>query len=124
MNKKTRISKRALNKTVWIDRSFYPFCIGFCPSKKAWKKLMKAAKIKDEPYPDSDGRVTHFKNMKGFDDMVIMTISNDLTKTYNGGVLSLIVHECVHIFQFLVEEIEENSPSIEFEAYTIQHLKK
>lgn len=38
---------------------------------------------------------------------------NDKTRA---GVLALLVHECVHVVQHLVDNIDENKPSREFQA--------
>lgn len=39
-------------------------------------------------------------------------------------VAAILVHEAVHIFQSYCERIGENSPSPEFEAYSIQMLSQ
>jgi hypothetical protein len=37
-------------------------------------------------------------------------------------VISTIVHEAVHVWQFICRVIGEDDPGIETEAYSIQHI--
>jgi hypothetical protein len=43
-------------------------------------------------------------------------------KTNPEGVVALLVHEAVHLWQYIKEDIGEHNPSKEFEAYAIQNL--
>ncbi|MCX5818441.1 MAG: hypothetical protein NT047_00785 [Deltaproteobacteria bacterium] len=40
------------------------------------------------------------------------------------AVIGLLVHEAVHVWQHICEELNENEPSVEFEAYSIQLLSQ
>ena len=44
---------------------------------------------------------------------------NDKTRA---GVLALLVHECVHVVQHLVENIDEGKPSREFQARLMEEV--
>lgn len=46
----------------------------------------------------------------------------EIEKTNPIGVVALIVHEAVHIWQQICEHIGEKTPSSEFEAYSIQAI--
>ena len=70
------------------------------------------------PPTDSQGRVDRIKVDKGTLCVVRINAPN---VTY-AQLLGLIVHESVHIKQYLFEEIGEESPSAEFEAYVVQEI--
>lgn len=70
------------------------------------------------PPTDSQGRVDRIKVDKGTLCVVRINAPN---VTYT-QLLGLIVHECEHIKQYLFEEIGEESPSAEFEAYVVQEI--
>lgn len=38
--------------------------------------------------------------------------------------MMLIVHECVHVYQEMIKWCSEESPSAEFEAYSIQEISR
>lgn len=53
--------------------------------------------------------------------------SPDAILLYDDGfdetkLVSLLVHECVHIWQNYIDYIGEKNPSIEFQAYSIQDI--
>ncbi|MDG9793062.1 hypothetical protein [Brucella anthropi] len=104
----------------WCDRGWQPVYFGFCPSKKAWKREMKRLDCK-EPYPDTDGRCTTFTNDGKV--VVIVTIrdgsENERSIT---EITGLLVHEATHVWQTIRNDIGEQDPSPEFEAYSMQAI--
>ena len=78
--------------------------------------------IKGEKYPDSDGRCSTFES----DEKVcaIVTINKRVDGKCSNGIVGLIVHEAVHVWQFVRENIGESNPSSEFEAYAIQAISQ
>lgn len=62
------------------------------------------------PYVSADNQTTC---------IVVIPRVNDLKESY---IPELLVHESVHVWQFFADKIGEKSPSIEFEAYTIQEI--
>jgi hypothetical protein len=111
------------NKTIWVpnmDGFFANTCVGFCPSEKAWKKSIKKMKI-DETYPTSAGHcmAVDANGQEGRkQNIILVTIHEDLDG--NGDAINVLVHECVHVKQFLMGYIREEEPSPEFEAYVTQ----
>lgn len=91
---------------------------GYCPNEKAWRRHMKALKLK-EPYPSNDGSITRFEK----DGVVhcIMTINASQERT-GVEIVGLIVHESMHIWQEVLSYMQEREPSSEFEAYSVQAI--
>jgi hypothetical protein len=108
--------KKSLVK--WIERGWQPVFIGFCPSEKAWKREMKRMRVENSPYPESPGCCVRFRTYDN-KTVVLITINYDDAKDHN-FIAGILVHEAVHAFQYVCEAIGEQSPSKEFEAYSIQ----
>lgn len=108
------------NKVDWIPTGFDPMSVGFCPNKRAWNKEMKRLGVTDCPYPTNDGMVHYFARTKGHGHCCIVTIGKRCTDPLM--ILGLITHEVVHVWQFILEVMNEHEPSREFEAYSIQGL--
>lgn len=68
---------------------------------------------------DCQGRVEPVQTPSG--KLIVMRLQNYQHLT-QAEMLGLIVHECEHIKQYIFEDIGEKSPSVEFEAYTIQDI--
>ncbi|WGJ07500.1 hypothetical protein [Brucella intermedia] len=108
------------DRVIWCDRGWQPVYFGFCPSKKAWKREMKRLDCK-EPYPDTDGRCTTFTN----DGKVVVLVTirdgseNERSIT---EITGLLVHEATHVWQTIRNDIGEQDPSPEFEAYSMQAI--
>ena len=109
------------DKTIWCDPGWFPTRYAFVPSEKAWNAEVKRLGA-NEPYPDSDGRCTTLQNKETGQLACLVTISEKMDGRDPMGVIGLIVHEAVHVFQSLREDIGEDRPSEEFEAYSIQNI--
>jgi hypothetical protein len=84
----------------------------------------KAATPLKLPYPTEDARVTHFHDR---DDrrICIVTVGDHMDAKIAQDpfcVAECLLHEAVHVWQALREEIGEEKPSHEFEAYAIQGI--
>lgn len=114
------IKKRGI---YWINKGWQPVYIGFCPDEKSWKKYTKKINKKKRPdYPKSDGRITYFQS-EDEGSVALITI-NPPEDTTLGEIYGLIIHESVHAFQFVCKSINEEKPSAEFEAYSIQAISQ
>lgn len=117
MNKKSKLK--------WIYRSLIesPYCITLCQNKKAFRQELKRLKIPKDDQPEwiapgKDGTAHFFQKVNKVHDLcaiVCVKSSADPVQT-----VGLIVHEAVHCWQRIKEEIGEREPSKEFEAYSIQ----
>ncbi len=73
---------------------------------------------------DSGATTSHLVNDAG-DKLIIVSIdaARAIAKSHSGiQVAALLVHEAVHVFQAVCRQIGEDSPSSEFEAYSVQWI--
>lgn len=74
-----------------------------------------------EAYPTTDARMTTFAK-DGKLAMIVTVAERIDDKDDPNAIIGLLVHEAVHVFQQLCEDIGERRPSSEMEAYAIQHI--
>lgn len=111
------------NEMVWLDRGWQPASIGFCPSSVAWRKAMKALDCVGEPYPTNAGRMTSFERKRDGKLTLIVTLANGVEKRQNRvEIAGLLAHEATHVWQYVRRHMGEDSPSPEFEAYSVQAI--
>lgn len=109
------------DRVIWFDRGHYPTYIGFCPSPGAWRRQMRLLQALDEPYPVADAKCTRFQT--GAKTVVLITMNERLDDRCPIGRAALLVHEVVHAWQYVREEIGQSGrEGKEIEAYAIQHL--
>ena len=72
------------------------------------------------PRSDANAYVT-FTTDKAGQYIAVLVLKEDAEQPLS-SILGLIVHECVHIKQQIMENIGEDRPSSEFEAYLTQEL--
>lgn len=113
-------------KSKWIDRALIisPVYYTICTSEQEFYRLMKHIKMPISDQPEfisyGSGATTHsFKSDDKSIAIVTINIENDAT---NAELCSLIAHEAVHVFQYILECMGESKPSVEFEAYSIQMI--
>lgn len=101
---------------------WFPVYFGFCPSVAAWKHDAKRLSVPNiGPYPTADARCTHLTNPAG-KRCCVVTVGEHIDKREPNGIASLITHEAAHVWQAVRENIGEDSPSHEFEAYAMQAI--
>jgi hypothetical protein len=116
-----------MSKVQWLDRRLMdnPFFLGLCKSEDAFLREMRKLGIPKEKWPEwirneHSGATAHWFAHPKRGRIAIVCIRPGrrlLTETY-----ALLVHEAVHIWQWIKEDIGEDEPSKEFEAYSIQRL--
>lgn len=115
-----------MNKPVWLDQGWQPTGIAFIPSAEAWEVAMKQFNSND-PFPidgmNSFGVTKWLVNDKT-GASVILVVMNDAISGDPVEVVSTLVHEAVHVWQFACEHMGEEKPGIEMEAYGIQHITR
>lgn len=111
----------------YIDRpnSFPSPYIGICISEKAFKKELKRLKVPDDvPWiktPQADATLHWLVKEGRLTGIVCLRVRKGIE---HNQIVSLLVHESVHIWQEIRTSIGELNPSAEFEAYTIQHFSQ
>lgn len=115
------MSKKAdSDRIVWIDRGWQPVSIGFCPSKKAWRREMRRIG-QSEPYPKNAGRASFYRH-KGSAGAIV-TLGDHVEGAHSRvEIAGVLAHEATHVWQHIREEIGEEKPSSEFEAYSVQAI--
>lgn len=111
----------------WLDRSLVisPIHYGLCRTEKAFKKELKRLGVPKKDRPDfllnrSDATV-HFFESKDQKECAIVCLGKMKDRTSN-EIVGLLIHEAVHIWQHVKENMGESYPSKEFEAYAIQTI--
>lgn len=111
------------DRVIWIDRGWQPVAVGFCPSREAWEREAKRLNI-DSRYPEAANRGGHTElsvNNKTGEAIIVVTV-------FDGGerdaleLFMTIVHEAVHVWQFICQHIGERAPGVEVEAYSIERI--
>lgn len=115
------MTKANLARTVWCERGWMPFYYGFCPSEKAWRRTMGRMGLSEVPYPKAAAHCMSFDNPHG-DRCSIVTVNEANDKKLASGIIGLIAHEAMHVWQELMERIGESAPSSEWGAYSYQAI--
>lgn len=113
------------NRVMWIDRGWQPVAIGFCPSRKAWKKEAKRLNSSD-PWPEAanmGGHTALLVNDKTGEAIIMVSVFDGSERDALEVILTL-VHEAVHVWQFICRYTVEDNPGIETEAYAIEAIAK
>lgn len=114
----------------WLDRALVvsPYYYGLCLSEKDFRKELKRLDVPKDSWPPfvaterANATAHFFKDGKGAQS-VIVTIGSSKGRSL-AQIHGLLVHEAVHIWQAIRENIGEQSPSSEFEAYSIQAISQ
>jgi len=120
-----RGKKRMAN--IWCDRRLIlsPIYFGLCTTEKAFHKELRRMNVPIDTWPsfitNEWSNATCHQFQKG-DDGKLCCIVCIYPKKETAGIeiAALLVHEAVHIWQAVRENIGEEKPSSEFEAYSIQ----
>jgi hypothetical protein len=112
----------------WVDRALVvsPYRIGLCTSEFKFKKELQRLKVpvKDYPvwiYPNANATVHYLEGTKNHDQCCIVCIDRSSGRAAS-EIVGLLIHEAVHIWQSTRDELREDHPSQEFEAYSIQTI--
>src|SRR3990167_10259786 len=109
---------KSLNRTLFI----VPGYIFLCRTEKEFSLLKKQLNIQNDlPFLGAQAKATTHAFERGSDNIYIVCLGNTKGRTKT-QIFSLLVHEAVHIWQWIKIQIGEREPSAEFEAYAIQHL--
>jgi hypothetical protein len=104
--------------TIKWRKTWFPVKYAFCPTEADYHRAMKTAKVKDDPYPDSAGCCIQYYD-KNDDSSILVVVNVDWVEEPVHAI-SVLVHECVHVVQWIIESMEDKEPSHEFQAYATQ----
>ena len=111
----------------WCDRTLIqsPYFYGVCLDEKDYHKTLKKLELPERlwaPFvnPGKDATVHYWVHDDGRN--VALVCIKDAHKHKPGSVVGILVHEAVHIWQAIKEDMGETHPSKEFEAYSIQWI--
>lgn len=104
-----------------------PFYFGLCLSKEAFQRELRRLKLPREKWPEwqrsrNAGATAHWLEHGATGRrfaIVCLKVRRGVTRVQ---IDALLVHEAVHVWQWIKEDIGEDAPSKEFEAYSIQRL--
>jgi hypothetical protein len=118
-----------LTSATWIDRSLVesPLCIGICFDEGSLERELRRLKVPRADWPGwidvgKDAHVLTLSNPVG--QMVCLVCVEFDDKRDVVEVAGLMTHEAVHVWQAVCEDINEYTPSSEFEAYSIQNISQ
>lgn len=111
---------------LWLQRGWQPVFIGFVPSQRAWDRQMKKFGLAGkEEYPNLTvaGHCRWFENSMDGDSVVLISFNREQFETASTVQrIGLVVHECVHAWQFICRDNGIKEPDQETEAYAIMAL--
>lgn len=112
----------------WLNRSlvYSPVYYGLCLTEKDFHKELKKMKVPEKHRPNfinpgCDGTMHHFVSDQ-HDECCIVCVRRKRLPVHQ--VAGLLVHEAVHVWQYVRRSIGEEEPSAEFEAYSIQTISQ
>ena len=105
----------------WLDRTLIASPkYTLCTNKKDFDKICKRLQCDEHVDWISRGSGATCHTFYD-DDEIVSVICIELVKPTN-QTRALLVHECIHIWETVIECMNESKPSSEFTAYSIQTL--
>lgn len=118
------------NGVQWADRALVtsPYHIGLCKSAAAFDAELKRLKVPKGERPafvftGAAATAHSFESSKG-KLCAIVCIAEPDKGINRHQINALLVHEAMHVWRWIRENINEASPSAEFEAYSMQHISQ
>lgn len=111
--------------SAWLDRTLVrsPFYYCLCLTKKQFRHKLKECGIDENERhkftkDDDSGKARWYEsNGKQFVFICLTPNDHDLVEVHG-----LLVHEAIHMWQWIKEYYGEEAPSKEFEAYSLQNI--
>lgn len=98
----------------------YPVELGFTVAEAEWQREVKKRGCPASTFPSTAGCVTRFKQDHGAA-LMIVTFA-DFKRLTPVERIGVVVHEATHIWQFIVEYLNEEAVGWEIEACAIQWI--
>lgn len=102
-----------------------PVSIGFCPSVEVWKRENKRLTGNLETYDGAKacGCTRLLRDEKGRSVILVM-LGQAISEDDPMEIMMTLVHESVHVWQYIRQVIGEVEPGIEMEAYGIENIAR
>lgn len=114
--------------TEWCSKMLVQNPWNYCVvlTQKEFDRVLKKNKINEIPdddvrLSDAAATVSFYTSPKGAK-IAIVKIGPKVKKYSKAQIDTILVHEAVHIWQAVRESLYEDSPSSEFEAYSVQKI--
>lgn len=116
---------KKIDRVIWINKGWQPIPIGFSPSKEAWEREARKFRIYGDPpkAAEKGGHCAFLENDVMGDAIILVSIHNGADRNTTDMVMTLM-HEAVHVWQFVCEKLGETAPGREMEAYGIEHITR
>ena len=113
-------------KTRWLDRRIAapgPY-LALCLNENEFKAALRSLKIEDSsPWISNEWSSATTHHIRGSDGRAVVLVCMGQWEGRNPiEVAGLLVHEAVHVWQGYCEDIGEDEPGREQEAYAIQSI--
>jgi hypothetical protein len=117
-------------KTAWLNRALLesPYCYRLCVTEKDFHAELKRLGLPKNGYPEflktthANATTNFFQSKDGQLCAIVNMRKEDGLKHKKCEVYGLLVHEAVHIWREVRENIGESYPSHEIEAYAVQRI--
>lgn len=114
----------------WLDRALMvsPYYYGLCCTEKQFHRELRRMKIDRANWPpflntpQANATLHTWNNAEG--KLMAIICIGDGHKHSIPQVHAMLVHEAVHLWQFIRQHIGEKAPSDEFEAYSVQTISQ
>jgi hypothetical protein len=107
-----------------VSNRSYPCNVGVVTTEKAARAAWKKYSNPGEVWPldgkgDRSAWTVSFPGNNGLHPTFLIWVCLDLEKSKDSWVAGVVAHECTHVAQYLWEQIGEQEPGKEAEAYLI-----
>lgn len=118
---------KLLSKVIYINQAWQPVSIGFVPSEKAYKAEKRRLKSPGPwHYPTlgiCGGHCELLENDVTRECVILVSVGKASERDALEVILT-IVHEAVHVWQYICQVIGEKNPGLEMEAYAIENISR
>jgi hypothetical protein len=117
-----------MSKSIYFAVDPFPVSIGVFTEEKQLNGEMKRLKLDPATHSQLEwksygGRVTRLDNLET--DATILLVMIDARGLLEEDIdtrVSIYAHEATHVYQFIMDAIDEEEPGKEIEAYVIGHI--
>lgn len=119
-----------MSRVQWLDRTLLtsPYYIGLCKTPAAFSRELRRMKVPQDEQPQfllrGANATAHAFEKPGDGKLCAIVCIGEHKKRTRHEINGLLVHEAMHVWRWVREHIGEREPSMEFEAYAVQHISQ